>query len=222
MAVELRSGEVLVYSNRTHADMKVSEALEIATAMPSEYPPVEREDGRILIDGVLVSAAPVWLPAGFTEKAPIIVLTASSALQAKLPASLKGYIDRCLQAGIDARDDLLIDATPQAHRVRVECGDVQAYQFSIDRGTKVLLIGEGRRAVERKLREVDLFKHKPGYGATHDRSGSVDDVASDQARKTIIQYIIAQNSTVLQIIGDGNRAEAPAPDVARLPQADAV
>jgi predicted acylesterase/phospholipase RssA len=62
-AVELISGEVLVYARETHADVRTAEALEIATTMPFEYPPVERQDGSLLDDGVIVSAAPVWLAA---------------------------------------------------------------------------------------------------------------------------------------------------------------
>jgi hypothetical protein len=72
----------------------------------ASYPSVERDGGRILIDGVFVSTAPVRLPASFPVTAHYRANYIHRADDG--PASLAGaYVDRFVPAGITGRDDLL-------------------------------------------------------------------------------------------------------------------
>ncbi len=152
IAVDLTSRRLLVYASETHPDMPVSEALEIATAVPGMYPPLSR-GGRLLIDGAIASEAPVWLATRHADDLPILVLTTGNISHTERPASLPEYLGRLITAGIAGRDELLIERTPRARQVEINCGDITHNQFRLSLEQKVFLLEQGRQAIHHLLRD---------------------------------------------------------------------
>src|SRR5215813_2931530 len=82
IGIDIVSGEYLVYTKETHPEMRVADALEIATAIPLSYPPHQIGD-RLVVDAAIATQSPVWLTAAiepfFEERLPIVVLRSSPA-----------------------------------------------------------------------------------------------------------------------------------------------
>jgi len=88
-AFDVAAGRLLVYSTKGNRDMRVTELLGIATAIPIVYPPHERR-GRQLLDASVASYAPIWLASGQDEDLPIVVLRTHRRKEKQGPTGAPG------------------------------------------------------------------------------------------------------------------------------------
>ena len=83
----MEQSSCLVYTE-THPEMRVAEAVEIATAIPLAYPPHQVGD-RLIVDAAIATQSPVWLTAAveplFEERLPIVVLRSRRPLPSGRP-----------------------------------------------------------------------------------------------------------------------------------------
>lgn len=201
IALDVISRRLLVYSEATHPDMPVSEALEIATAVPGLYPPHERH-GRILIDGGVASALPIWLATRHGDRLPIIVLSTSGNLEATRPRSFADYLGRVIESSIAGRDDILIEQIRRAVRVDVFCGDVPHDRFQLSSEQKRFLIESGRRAMATAISQ-DLSRGLDASPTSRGRAG--DDRAESYATQ-ITNYFFQGEVHMGHVINTGDRS----------------
>jgi NTE family protein len=205
IAIDLTARRLLVYASETHPDMPVSEALEIATAAPGLYPPLRR-GGRLLIDGAIASEAPVWLATRHAEQLPILVLTTGHIGHTARPDSLPEFLSRVISAGIAGRDDLLIDRTPRARRVEINCGDIGHNQFDLSLEQKVFLMEQGRLAVQHLLRDSHWLQPALGGAAPAiARDAGNDDKAAAYSDQIVYNFF-AKEITMGHVIKSGDQS----------------
>lgn len=149
--VDIVSERLLVYSSETHPSMKVSEAMEIAVAIPLLYPP-HQPPGRIVLDAAVASECPVWLATGREDELPIVALKPSKPSRLSRPKSFGDYIGQAVRAGISSRDAYIIDQIPSVRVIEIDCADIRFDQFNLSHTEKDYLITAGRDAVERALK----------------------------------------------------------------------
>ena len=143
--VDIVSGRLLVYSAEAHADMRVSEALKIATSVPFLNPPYE-PTGRIVVDAAFASQCPVWLAAEYEEELPIVALQPKKPRLLSHPKRPWHYLARLMDAGISSRDFYQTGQFPRLRMITIDCGDVHSTQTSLSRKEKEFLVVSGRDA----------------------------------------------------------------------------
>ena len=144
-ALDINSRELLVYSSETHPEMKVSEAIAIASAVPLMMPPYKRE-GRILVDSAVVSHCPVWLAQAHKGRdIPILALSSSEPANLTTPKKLSAYLGQLFQAGAESRDDSLIQQlAPHLRMRRIDLQTAVKFdQFDLTEVGKTGLMNEG-------------------------------------------------------------------------------
>lgn len=205
IAIDLTSRRLLVYASETHPDMPVSEALEIATAVPGMYPPLRR-GGRLLIDGGIASEAPVWLATRRGEQLPILVLTTGHMGHTGLPTGLGDYLGQVISAGIAGRDDQLIERTPWARRIEVNCGDIAHNQFALSLEQKVFLMEQGRMAVQHFLRDSNWLQPAVGGEAPHVAEDAGNDDKAAAYSEQIVYNFFTKEITMGHVIKSGDQS----------------
>ncbi len=202
IALDLFSSKLLVYASETQPDMKISEVLEIALAVPGLYPPVER-GGRMMIDGALASMLPVWLATWRKEPLPILVLDTGGISHPGRPRGIKDYLYSVLGASIAGRDDVLIEGVKRAHRVAINCGDIPFDQFAIDSSQKIFLLEAGHRAMHQLLRYEDWASKEEGGVPEDVNSEANEHDKAAQYGEQIIYNFFAREITMGHVIKSG-------------------
>ena len=158
MGIDIVSGEYLVYTKETHPEMRVADALEIATAIPLAYPPHQVGD-RLVVDAAIATQSPVWLTAAiepfFEERLPIVVLRSSPTAPVQTPRYLPQYVNSLVAASIVGGDDLLIRGNPRVDIINLPTGSVRAFQFDLDPQERARLIRIGRSTTQDAIDRVD-------------------------------------------------------------------
>ena len=146
LGIDIISRRFLVYSKKTDPQMKVSEALKIAMAIPAQTP-LYQPPGRIVVDAAVATESPVWLATDYDDSLPIIVLKPKRKPDFNMPSSLGNFVEKLLMSGVESRDRQLINQIPGVAVVEIECGDIESYDFGIGKLQKEILIQSGRTAI---------------------------------------------------------------------------
>lgn len=158
MGIDIVSGEYLVYTKETHPEMRVADAVGIATAVPLAYPPHQVGD-RLIVDAAIATQSPVWLTAAiepfFEERLPIVVLRTAPTAPVQTPRSLPQFVNSLVAASIAGGDDLLIRGNPRVHIINLPVGSVRAFQFDLDPQERARLIRIGRFTTQDAIDRVD-------------------------------------------------------------------
>jgi predicted acylesterase/phospholipase RssA len=150
--VDIVSGDLLVYSSQDqeNEDMPVSEAVQIATAVPLMYAPYQPA-GQIVVDGAFASASPVWLVPGQADDHPIIVLRIGEETTLDRPRNFAEFLGIVVQSGVHSRDRIAIDQMPRVRCAEVKCGGVKFDDFGLSRERREYLVRAGRKAIAELL-----------------------------------------------------------------------
>jgi len=181
--VDIVSGSLLVYSSQTHPAMPVSEAVRIAAAVPFMYEPYQPA-GRIVIDAVVASASPVWLAPAADDDYPIVLLAPARRVDLGRPKGVIRFLSQSIEAGIRARDRIMIEQMPRVTSIEIDCGSIEYDDFGLDRAERSFLVTAGTDAVNQALRTggSDLMMAK----VTRSRPAPMLD-AADSDRDTVAQ-----------------------------------
>ncbi len=150
VGLDIVTRRLLVYSTWSTPDMKVTEALGIAVAVPFLYPPHKRGP-RLIIDGALASPCPVWLATEQPESLPIVVLRPRNPVAAARPRNALELLRQLLDIGGASRDAYAIHRMDQKVIVDIEADDIEFDNFKISRDQRERLSMNGRRAAREAL-----------------------------------------------------------------------
>jgi predicted acylesterase/phospholipase RssA len=150
IGVDLISSRLLVYSKASTPQMKVSEAVRIATAVPFLYPPHATPE-RVVVDGALASQCPVWLAAQYPDDLPIIAMIPRRSLVHPRELGLGGFIGSLVGLGGASRDLQLIQQMQRTVLVEIDAANVRHDEFDLSAEKRGMLIAAGRLAVENCL-----------------------------------------------------------------------
>ena len=169
--VDIRTHKIHVYSRNATPDMKVSEALSIATSVPLIFPP-HKDGEKLLLDGALVSQSPVWLATVYPEELPILILRPMKDSENPYPRSLGEYVGGLIDLGGGSRDYYLINQIPRALLIEINPGKVRFDQFDLGSDMKGRLISNGDKAVETNWQAIRTLCLT--YGGTKGRESEED------------------------------------------------
>jgi len=150
IGIDIVSRQFLVYSKETVPQMKVSEALKISTAVPFLTSP-HRFEGRVVVDAAVATEAPVWLAPAYEDDFPIIVLQPEKRLETKTLKGFSGYIGRLISAGVESRDQQLINQIPRISVIDIDCGEITSLQLELAQEQKETLINSGKDALKKAI-----------------------------------------------------------------------
>lgn len=108
LGIDIISRRFLVYSQKTDSQMRVSEALKIAMAIPAQTP-LYQSAGRIVADAAVATESPVWLATDYDDDLPIIVLKPERKTDTEEPSSLGKFIGKLMMSGVESRDSQLLN-----------------------------------------------------------------------------------------------------------------
>jgi NTE family protein len=158
MGVDIMAGDYLVYTRQTHPEMRVSEAVKIATAMPVVARPYLKGK-RVVVDAAISTRSPVWLTAAVedaqTRHLPIIVLRAAPRVAVKKPARIDLFAQRLIDATAVGRDLLFLKGNPRAHVVDLPTTAVAPYAFDLDAAARTTLVDVGYRTMADEIERVN-------------------------------------------------------------------
>ncbi|HUK70719.1 MAG TPA: patatin-like phospholipase family protein [Streptosporangiaceae bacterium] len=158
MGIDIVSGEYLVYTKETHPEMRVVEAVRIATAIPLVFPPHQVGD-RLIFDAAIATQSPVWLTAAieplFEERLPIVVLRSAPTAPVQTPRRLPQFVNSLIAASITGGDNLLIRGNPRVHIINLPTGAVSIFQYDLNPQERARLIRIGRSTTRDAIDRVD-------------------------------------------------------------------
>ncbi|MET0650183.1 MAG: patatin-like phospholipase family protein [Pyrinomonadaceae bacterium] len=198
--VDMRTHRIHVYSGEATPDMKVSEALKIATAVPIVFPP-HKDGDQLLLDGALVSQSPVWLATVYGDDLPILVLRPDKSSDSPYPRSLGEYLSGLIDLGGGSRDYYLINQIPRARLIEVDPGPVRFDQFDLPSDMKDMLIANGRAAVETNWNNIEALLRgahpaRPSAGAKGRGGKDASEKGGDRAMESLIGEIPVRRDQV--------------------------
>jgi len=150
-ALDIRQRQLLAYASHTHGEMRLSEVLRIATAIPPLYEPYKK-DKRLLVDAAVASESPVWMAANYPGNHPIIVLKPDSGPDESYRKKFQGFLAHLFNASAGSHDHFNITQIPRAIEVKINCGNTRADYFKIGREEKETLIQQGQDEMEACLK----------------------------------------------------------------------
>ncbi len=190
--VDIASDRILVYSADQHPEMHVSEAIQIATAVPCAYPPHRDRSGRrIVVDAAVMTQCPIWIAAGHDDYLPIVALSAEPPNQGdKTPRFFLNYLIDAFVSGIYSRDYYYTQQLPRVRSIEIPCGGVRHDQFNLSERQKMDLIAAGRKAASSLLDELgdDLWSVNPEPLILDRGPKSPEDLAEQQAAELITGF----------------------------------
>lgn len=143
-AVDVDHDRILVYASSTHGAMSVQEAVDIAVAAPTLYPPVVAR-GRTLIDAVVFSELPVWLAAGLDEALPIVALHLKPLPQRAEAANdnVASFVFDAFISAVRSRDTYFTRQLPRVHVAEIDAHEWTADAFRLTEAERYTLIQRG-------------------------------------------------------------------------------
>jgi predicted acylesterase/phospholipase RssA len=172
-AVDVAAKRLLVYSSDANPDMRASELLRIAIAIPLMYPPHRRE-GKEVMDAALASHTPIWLATGQREDLPIVVLRAPAPDTPTPRYGVMTWVNEVLYSGVASRDTFLLERLPRISVYDIDTG-VSGFDFSLSRAQVEDLIETGRTAV------ADSEERRAEQSMPPSRTENDDDRAEQKA-----------------------------------------
>lgn len=162
VGLDLRTGRLFVYSSKSEPEMKASEVIAIATAVPGLFPACE-SGGRMLIDGALASECPVWLAGAHGKPAPVLALRVPSRSSWSGPKNAADFFFRAVKSGIRGGDAALSEAFGNSAELTISV-DEDEKNFAISKERRQLLIDEGRRQLREQIEQgkLDFSAAEPG------------------------------------------------------------
>ena len=158
MGVDIMAGDYLVYTQQTHPEMRVSEAVNIATALPVVARPY-RKGRRAVVDAAISTRSPVWLTAAVedvnTRHLPIVVLRSAPTPAVREPERFDLFVQRVIDATAVGRDRLLMRGNPRVHVVDLPTGSVKPRDFRLNAAARSRLIDLGYRKAAEEIDRVD-------------------------------------------------------------------
>lgn len=153
-ALDIRQNRFLVYSSETHPEMKVSETVKIATAIPFLYPP-HKLGRRILVDAAIASQSPVWMAANNSGNYPIIVLKPLREVNSVKSKKIKHYLGDLFSASAASHDYFTTSQTARVVEIEINCENIDYTNFNITTDQITGLLQEGEKAAGNKLKEYN-------------------------------------------------------------------
>jgi predicted acylesterase/phospholipase RssA len=144
-AVDIAAKRLLVYSSDENPDMRATELLRIAIAIPLLYSPHTRA-GKEVVDATLASHTPIWLATGQREDLPIIVLRAPGPDAPTRGHGVVAWVREVVSSGVASRDTFLLERLPSVNVYDIDTG-VSGFDFGLSRAQINDLIETGRRTV---------------------------------------------------------------------------
>ena len=151
-ALDVRQNRFLVYSSETHPEMRVSETIKIATAIPFLYPP-HKLGKRILVDAAIASQSPVWMAAKNPGNYPIVVLKPLREVNSLKSKKLKHFLGDLFSASAASHDYFTTSQNSRVIEININCENIDYTNFNITKDQIEGLLQEGQLAVENKLKE---------------------------------------------------------------------
>jgi predicted acylesterase/phospholipase RssA len=189
-ALDIRQKRFLVYSSKTHPDMKVSEVVRIATSIPFLFEPYKL-DKHILVDAAIASESPVWMAAANMDSNPIVILKPNNLPSAKFKHGISNFLSQLFMASSGSHDDFAGSQTPRSIEIKIDCEDIAYDDFNISREQIENLIVQGQEAVRKKLKEhQNNFNHRlevEEIGNDHEMLNHAD-IAAQLASKLYHNY----------------------------------
>ena len=143
MGVDMAANRILLYSSEMHPDMRVSEAIRIATAIPSMYPAQEYSLNNIVVDAVFVTNAPVWIPLSVEDNLPIIVIQPENPVRHQRPRNLFNFVFDSFRSGVISHD-FYMQQLPRVKKISIDTSNVSYSDFGISDEAREKLIQAGR------------------------------------------------------------------------------
>ena len=150
IGLDIITRRLLVYSNETTPDMKVSEALKVAIAVPFLYTP-NRRGARLIVDGALASPYPVWLATEQPESLPIVILRPRRPVAEAKPRNALHFLTQLLDIGGASRDAYAIEQMDQKIIVDIDTGEMRFDDFNLTNDKRARLALAGRQAAKEAL-----------------------------------------------------------------------
>ena len=189
-ALDIRQNRFLVYSSETHPEMKVSETIKIATAIPFLYPPHKRGK-RILVDAAIASQSPVWMAANNPGNYPIVVLKPIRDIRSMNSKKIKHFFGELFSASAASHDYFTSSQTSRVVEIKINCEKIDYANFNIKKDQIHGLLLEGQTATEDKLKEFNYdFGQVLDFEEIKSSQGISDlaDKAETVASKMIANY----------------------------------
>lgn len=159
IALDLYKQQLLSINKDTHPELKASELLSIATAVPPLFSPISIEN-MLLVDGGIASESPGWVAAIESKGQPIVVLKNSAGLTDDNTRNFPRFISSMIESVAAANDSFSLQKMPSNIIVKINCGDQQAEDLSITTNRIKALILAGEKAMDEMLNlcQGDLSK----------------------------------------------------------------
>jgi len=159
LALDLRKQELLSFSKESHPNMKASALLQLATAIPPLFSPVEL-DKRLLVDAGVATESPGWVAVAESQGNPVVVLKSAPFFDGEANKRFDHFLTKMIQSAAAGNDGFSLQQMPNAIMVEINCANQKAEDFNITAEKIELLIMAGERAMEQKLLECqgDLRK----------------------------------------------------------------
>lgn len=185
VGLDIVNDRFIVFSNETHPDMMLSEAISIGTAVPGMYPPHER-DQRTIVDAAVSTLSPVWLAANNRDDCPIVVLKPVAQEEFRFTRNVLGFITELFYAAASARDWYTMQADPRVRVVDINYDNVRIDDFSLSTAQLNRLFFNGEHAMQSMLPYLWLQPERVVQAAAPHLSG--DDLGERQATRMIQRY----------------------------------
>jgi NTE family protein len=183
IGVDLVSNSFVIYSSDSETEMRVSEAISIATAIPFMFPPYQK-GGRIVVDAAVATQCPIWLSSLQKSTSPILALTCLSERSVETPRNFGDYLGRIISAGAASGDEAMLSIMPRLHRIEIACPKVEVTDFAISNETKRALLDAGKKAILK----VDLNGPGPAFASETlaERTNSAKSVINHYYKEVIM------------------------------------
>ncbi|MCE7926689.1 MAG: TIR domain-containing protein [Haliscomenobacteraceae bacterium CHB4] len=186
VGLDIVNDRFIVFSDETHPDMFVSEAISIGAAVPGMYPPHER-DQRIIVDAAVSTFSPVWLAARHADDCPIVVLKPLAHEDFRFTRNVLGFIGELFHAGAAARDWYNMQSDPRVRVVEMNFDNVRVDDFALSTAQLNRLFFNGEHAIQNAL--PYLWQQPDRTAAPADaKTLSGDDLGEYQATAMIQRY----------------------------------
>jgi predicted acylesterase/phospholipase RssA len=198
VGMDIVSRRFLVYSPKSAPDMKVSEALKIALAVPFNTPPYRRP-GRIVVDAGMASECPVWMVADYEknspddesvdEDLPIVALKPRKSTILSEPKKAADFIGNLIEAGVDSRDHYLISQMPRVRMIEIDCESIGWDKYHLTADEKDFLMRSGRIAARKAMETYgEDFRTMPMKQAHEPKGANEEDRAEFEAEKLMMNF----------------------------------
>ena len=175
-ALDMKQKRFLVYSSETHPDMKLSEIIQIATAIPFIYEPFKLKR-RVLVDAAVASHSPIWIAANNPGFYPIVVLKPEGApISDTFKKDFGAYLSAVIDASSVSHDHFMLTQTKRVLEIPINCGNISLLHFKMKPSEIENLIIQGQLAVEQKL---IAFNYNFNKVLEIENSVAVSDISKD-------------------------------------------